>query len=258
MDRTKHSAFAYQAVYRYLVELIDAGPPDGERKLPSLRQLAERLGVSVSTTKYAYALLEDQGRIYAKAKFGYFTRSLPAPLWTEGTSSLLDQVFATARQPGMLALSSDAPAMLLSLEHPLLMLERELTRQHPRSLAPLYLPFGEPELRTALAERYTQIHRPLLAGRPCVYRLGLARGVGRSAQRAGPRRHGGVGGVAVFVGDPASAAGSEDPGDRIAPRRARAVRPGRAGRSTEAGADSIGGAVVDGEYPPGWRDARAG
>lgn len=156
MDRTKHSAFAYQAVYRYLVELIDAGPPDGERKLPSLRQLAERLGVSVSTTKYAYALLEDQGRIYAKAKFGYFTRSLPAPLLTEGTSSLLDQVFATARQPGMLALSSDAPAMLLSLEHPLLMLERELTRQHPRSLAPLYLPFGEPELRTALAERYTQ------------------------------------------------------------------------------------------------------
>src|SRR5471032_386407 len=156
MDRTKHSAFAYQAVYRYLIELIDAGPPDGERKLPSLRQLAERLGVSVSTTKYAYALLEDQGRIYAKAKFGYFTRSLPAPLWTEGTSSLLDQVFATARQPGMLALSSDAPAMLLSLEHPLLMLERELTRQHPRSLAPLYMPFGEPELRTALAERYTQ------------------------------------------------------------------------------------------------------
>ncbi|TVT92165.1 PLP-dependent aminotransferase family protein [Pseudomonas sp. RGB] len=156
MDRTKHSAFAYQAVYRYLVELIDAGPPDGERKLPSLRQLAERLGVSVSTTKYAYALLEDQGRIYAKAKFGYFTRSLPAPLLTQGTSSLLDQVFATARQPGMLALSSDAPAMLLSLENPLLMLERELTRQHPRSLAPLYLPFGEPELRAALAERYTQ------------------------------------------------------------------------------------------------------
>ncbi|MGX5794937.1 aminotransferase-like domain-containing protein [Pseudomonas sp. E2-15] len=156
MDKTKHSDFAYQAVYRYLVELIDAGPTQGERKLPSLRQLAARLGVSVSTTKYAYALLEDEGRIYAKPKFGYFTRSLPAPLLTQGSPSLLDQVFAHARQPGMLALSSDAPAMLLSLENPLLMLERELTRQHPRALTPLYLPFGEPELRAALAERYTQ------------------------------------------------------------------------------------------------------
>lgn len=55
----------------------------------------------------------------------------------------------------MLALSSDAPAMLLSLENPLLMIEREIARQYPRSLTPLYLPFGEPELRTALAERYT-------------------------------------------------------------------------------------------------------
>ncbi|MGR3886358.1 aminotransferase-like domain-containing protein [Pseudomonas sp. 1152_12] len=156
MDKTKHSAFAYQAVYRYLVELIEAGPVDVERKLPSLRQLAKRLGVSVSTTKYAYALLEDEGRIYAKPKFGYFTRLLPAPLLIEGSPCLLDLVFANARQPGVLAMSSDAPAMLLSLENPLLMLERELTRQHSRSLAPLYLPFGEPELRAALAERYTQ------------------------------------------------------------------------------------------------------
>lgn len=154
MDKPKDIAFAYQAVYRYLVELIDASPTPGERKLPSLRQLAERLGVSVSTTKYAYALLEDEGRIYARPKQGYFIRAMPAPISTE--TNLLDQVFANARQPGMLALSSDAPAMLLSLENPLLMLERELTRQHPRSLAPLYLPFGEPELRAALAERYTQ------------------------------------------------------------------------------------------------------
>jgi DNA-binding transcriptional MocR family regulator len=155
MDKPKDAGFAYQAVYRYLVELIDASPSSGERKLPSLRQLAERLGVSVSTTKYAYALLEDEGRIYARPKQGYFIRAMISTA-TSTETNLLDQVFANARQPGMLALSSDAPAMLLSLENPLLMLERELTRQHPRSLAPLYLPFGEPELRAALAERYTQ------------------------------------------------------------------------------------------------------
>lgn len=153
---TKDASFAYQAVYRYLVELIETANSEREQKLPSLRQLARRLNVSVSTTKYAYSLLEDEGRIYAKPKFGYFTKAMPAPLLNEGSPNLLDSVFSNARQPGMLALSSDAPAMLLSLENPLLMMERELARQYPRSHAPLYQPFGEPELRGALADRYTR------------------------------------------------------------------------------------------------------
>lgn len=156
MNSGKKTTFAYQAVYRYLIELIEASPADGARKLPSLRQLAQRLGVSVSTTKYAYALLEDEGRIQSKPKLGYFITPSAAPALTQASSPLLDQVFANARQPGTLALSSDAPAMLLSLEQPLLMLERELARQYPRSLAPLYLPLGEPELRAALAERYSR------------------------------------------------------------------------------------------------------
>ncbi|PRW87613.1 GntR family transcriptional regulator [Pseudomonas simiae] len=155
MANPKDTAFAYQSVYRYLVELIEASSAQGEQKLPSLRQLAQRLGVSVSTTKYAYSLLEDEGRVYARPKLGYFTRLIPAPLSTERSSNLLDQVFANSRQPGMLALSADVPAILLSLENPLLMIERELARHYPRALTPQYLPYGEPELRAALAERYT-------------------------------------------------------------------------------------------------------
>jgi DNA-binding transcriptional MocR family regulator len=156
MDKTNATPFAYQAVYRYLIELIETAPAQGGQKLPSLRQLAQRLGVSVSTTKYAYALLEDEGRICAKPKQGYFTRLMPAVAVNQGLPNLLDQVFANARQPGMLALSSDAPAILLSLEKPLLMIERELARHYPRSATPLFLPFGEPKLRAALAERYTR------------------------------------------------------------------------------------------------------
>jgi DNA-binding transcriptional MocR family regulator len=155
MDTKRASNFTYQAVYRYLVELIEASDPQTEQRLPSLRQLALRLNVSVSSTKYAYSLLEDEGRIYARPKYGYFTRAMPGPLLGEDSPNLLDNVFTNARQPGMLALSSDAPAMLLSLEKPLLMIERELARQYPRSHAPLYQPFGEPELRSVLADRYT-------------------------------------------------------------------------------------------------------
>ena len=148
--------YTYQAVYRYLLDRIEAAPCDVEQRLPSLRDLASRLGVSVSSTKYAYALLEDEGRVHARPKLGYFTRTRVAPVGTQYPANLLDSVFASARQPGMLALGSDAPAMLLSLEQPLLMIERELARQYPRAQAPLYQPFGEPELRSVLADRYTR------------------------------------------------------------------------------------------------------
>ncbi|MCB2253158.1 PLP-dependent aminotransferase family protein [Pseudomonas chlororaphis] len=151
---SREKPFAYQAVYRYLVEWLD-GACAVEQRLPSLRALALRLKVSVSTTKYAYGLLEDEGRIYARPKQGYFSRPVPAPGLATDTD-LAERVYAYARQPGMLALCSDAPAMLLSLDQPLLTLERELMRQYPRSQAPLYQPFGEAELRTALAERYTR------------------------------------------------------------------------------------------------------
>jgi DNA-binding transcriptional MocR family regulator len=152
----KDASFAYQTVYHYLLGLIEAASGTTEQKLPSLRQLALRLGVSVSTTKYAYALLEDEGRIHAKARFGYFTRPMTAAPVAASSGNLLDSVFTNARQPAMLALSSDAPAMLLSLQAPLLLMERELTRQYPHANTPLYQPLGEPELRAALAERYTR------------------------------------------------------------------------------------------------------
>jgi DNA-binding transcriptional MocR family regulator len=148
--------YTYQAVYRYLLERIEAAPCDAEQRLPSLRQLAQRLNVSVSSTQYAYALLEAEGRVHARPKLGYFTRASSIPLHAGRSPNLVDTVFSSARQPGMLALSSDAPAMLLSLEKPLLMIERELARQYPRSHAPLYQPFGELELRSVLADLYTR------------------------------------------------------------------------------------------------------
>lgn len=149
-------SYTYQAVYRYLLDRIEAAPCDVEQRLPSLRELARRLSVSVSSTKYAYALLEDEGRVYARPKQGYFIRTRAPAMRGHHSPSLLDTVFASARQPGMLALGSDAPAMLLSLQQPLMMIERELARQYPHLLAPLFQPFGEPELRSVLADRYTR------------------------------------------------------------------------------------------------------
>ncbi|WP_259740988.1 winged helix-turn-helix domain-containing protein, partial [Pseudomonas poae] len=68
----RQADFAYQAVYRYMINLINEVSLEIPVKLPSLRQLSARLNVSISTIQYAYSLLEKEGRVYSVAKSGYF------------------------------------------------------------------------------------------------------------------------------------------------------------------------------------------
>ena len=156
MKGVRQTDFAYQAVYRYLTSLIsEVGTDDARVKLPSLRQLADRLNVSISTIQYAYSLLEKEGRVYSVAKSGYYALPVSSSSFYSSGNDLLETVYVSARRPDMLVLSSDEPALLLSLDSPLLLLERELVRQYPRQLQSLSQPCGELELRTALAARYT-------------------------------------------------------------------------------------------------------
>ena len=151
----RQADFAYQAVYRYMISLINEVSTDARVKLPSLRQLAGRLNVSISTIQYAYSLLEKEGRVYSVAKSGYYAWPMStSPLaWAGG--DLLDRLYAAARGPGMLVLSGDEPALLGNLDGTLLRLERELVRQYPLHLQPWSQACGVWELRAALAARYT-------------------------------------------------------------------------------------------------------
>lgn len=155
MKGPRETDFAYQAVYRYLTSLISEPVGDARVRLPSLRQLAGRLNVSISTIQYAYSLLEKEGRVYSVSKSGYYA----LPVTSIGTlyngNDLLESVYVNARRPGVLVLSADEPALLQPLDSPLLLLERELLRQYPRQPQPSSQPCGELELRTALAARYT-------------------------------------------------------------------------------------------------------
>lgn len=151
----KRSDFAYQAVYRYLVSLINAADAQVRVKLPSLRLLAERLNVSISTIQYAYSLLEKEGRIYSVAKSGYYALPVNGGPLCNGVQDVLERMYVYSRRPRMVLLCCDEPGALLPLDEPLLVLERELVRQYPRRSLPCFQPFGEPELRTALAVRYT-------------------------------------------------------------------------------------------------------
>jgi DNA-binding transcriptional MocR family regulator len=155
MKGRRETDFAYQAVYRYLTQLINEPANDTRVRLPSLRQLADRLSVSISTIQYAYSLLEKEGRVYSVAKSGYYAFPVSSINTSGGGKDLLETVYANARRPGMLVMSTDEPALLQPLDSPLLLLERELLRQYPRQPHSSSQPCGELELRTALAARYT-------------------------------------------------------------------------------------------------------
>lgn len=155
MKGPRETDFAYQAVYRYLTHLINEPVNDTRVRLPSLRQLADRLSVSISTIQYAYSLLEKEGRVYSVAKSGYYALPVSAINTLCSGNDLLETVYFSARCPGMLVLSADEPALLQPLDSPLLLLERELLRQYPRQPQPPSQPCGELELRTAVAARYT-------------------------------------------------------------------------------------------------------
>lgn len=155
MKGPRETDFAYQAVYRYLTCLINESAGDCRTRLPSLRNLAERLNVSISTIQYAYSLLEKEGRVYSVAKSGYYALPVSSNNLMHSGNDLLETLYVSTRRPGMLVLSADEPALLQPLDSPLLLMERELLRQYPRDPQPSAQPCGELELRTALAARYT-------------------------------------------------------------------------------------------------------
>lgn len=155
MSGPRTSDFAYQAVYRYLAHLINESATDDRVRLPSLRHLADRLNVSISTIQYAYSLLEKEGRVYSVAKSGYYALPVSSFTLLGNGNDLLEAVYVNARRPGMLVLSADEPALLQPLDSPLLLLERALLRQYPRQPQSFSQPCGELELRQALAARYT-------------------------------------------------------------------------------------------------------
>lgn len=155
MKGSRETDFAYQAVYRYLTALISELGSEPRVRLPSLRQLADRLNVSISTIQYAYSLLEKEGRVYSIAKSGYYALPVPSVVALGGGDDLLETLYVNARRPGMLVLSADEPASMQPLDSPLLLLERELLRQYPRVSQMPSQPWGELELRAALAARYT-------------------------------------------------------------------------------------------------------
>lgn len=149
-------------------------------RLPAERSLSEALQVSRTTITAAYALLAEQGYAVARRGSGTFT-ALPERL--------------LARSAGGFQFSDDPDVVDLSCAAPLAPIAelREATYWAAERLAlaraDAFLPYGLPELREAIAERYTARGLPTEPGQVLVTSgaQGAISLVGRLLVRTGDR-----------------------------------------------------------------------
>jgi DNA-binding transcriptional MocR family regulator len=166
---TKESGeYLYRQVIDLISENIDAGTLRPGDRLPSLRRMSTRIGVSIPTVRQAYVELERQRRIESRPQSGYYVRGVsanelvhPAAKFRRGAKpvavgcrSLMDRVFDGIHQPNVLPFGITNPCMAKPAAKALhRTMKRVMARAEERSLA--YAPgFGEPGLRRQIAYRY--------------------------------------------------------------------------------------------------------
>ncbi len=117
---TKES-YLYEEVADQVTRLIDQRALLPKDRVPSLRKLSSKIGVSVSTVLQAFMVLEMKGLIEARPRSGFYVKtarripdeprvSNPAPVVTRvGVSELVAKVFQAGRDPEMVPLGLTTP-----------------------------------------------------------------------------------------------------------------------------------------------------
>ncbi|WP_320040973.1 PLP-dependent aminotransferase family protein [uncultured Desulfobacter sp.] len=104
--------FRYAALADEIQDKILSGQYRAGEKLPSLRKLHNRLGLSISTIHQAYIELEKRGRVEARQKSGFFVRPLeksPLPLPVKP---------ATSEPPSRVRINDLAETIVSDLQRP--------------------------------------------------------------------------------------------------------------------------------------------
>lgn len=150
----------YERLARALEQAIRMGELPPETRLPAERWLAQSLGVSRSTIVAAYALLQEKGWVSSKRGSGtqvcVFSPKRSLRLRQKQLNPLargptIDSYLSEQREA--IDLSTGAPAWPTGFD-------AELCVPMPHEIAPSleeygYVPQGLPQLRQAIAERYT-------------------------------------------------------------------------------------------------------
>ncbi|WP_068828442.1 GntR family transcriptional regulator MpaR [Pseudomonas sp. BMS12] len=157
----------YEQFADQIAELIRSGMLAPGDRVPSVRHASRTYGVSPSTVFQAYYLLEDRGLIQARARSGYFVRTLagqplaeaevgcaPPPTSEVDVSELVFSVLGSLKDPHTVPFGSAFPSPQL---FPLARLARSMNqalRDLPAHAVIADMTAGNPDLRRQIALRY--------------------------------------------------------------------------------------------------------
>ena len=160
--------FLYRQVIDLINDNIESGALRPGDRLPSLRRMSDRIGVSIPTVRQAYIELERQRRVESRPQSGFYVRALrtndlvrPAPRFRAGSKPaciscrpLMERVYDGLYSPDIVPLGIANPCMA----HPAAKslhraMKRIMARVEERAIN--YAPtLGEPRLRQQIAFRY--------------------------------------------------------------------------------------------------------
>jgi DNA-binding transcriptional MocR family regulator len=162
----KNEIYRYEQIASNVTQLIEQGTYRPGERIPSVRQMSQQQGVSISSVLQAYLLLENQGLIEARPQSGYYVRTadsadLPEP---EISSPGLDPCNVNLHDLMMMAMRDSLNVNLVQLGAAMPNLELLPTERINRIMAGLArtaskgihgyeLPPGLEELRVQIAKR---------------------------------------------------------------------------------------------------------
>jgi DNA-binding transcriptional MocR family regulator len=158
--------YRYRAVAGKLASLIDQDVLRPGERVPSVRQISSREGVSVSTILQAYTLLESRGYIEARPQSGFYVRTKRRTLPPEpgmsvprrhatkvGVSGLFSRLLQAALDPNVVPLGTACPDPKLLPGKKLNRMLAALIRRSGPEINNYNFPPGAYELRRQLARR---------------------------------------------------------------------------------------------------------
>src|SRR5216683_4816674 len=156
----------YLKLARALEEQIGRGALRPGDRVPSVRWLSSRQGVSISTVLEAFMWLENRGAIESRPKSGFFVRvlfakSVPEPRFQTpaprpasfGAGAIVAEVARAAQNPSNVPLGTACPDPELLPNHKLNGILRSIVRRKPLHSASYEFPPGAEELRRQIARR---------------------------------------------------------------------------------------------------------
>jgi DNA-binding transcriptional MocR family regulator len=158
--------FLYRQVIDLIQDTIETGALRPGDRLPSLRKMSRRAGVSVPTVRQAYEELERQRRVESRPQSGFYLRHRGANEIVRPTASrrsrpvplddrpLMQRVYDGINHPGLVPLGIANPSMARPAAKALhRAMKRVMSRTETRSLG-YATTLGETSLRRQIAYHY--------------------------------------------------------------------------------------------------------